>query len=134
MRESEIERYLVEKAKASGAEIRKVNWPGRHGAPDRVLMHNGATIWIEVKATGQKPEPHQLREHERMRRVGQTVLVIDSIEQVDALFTRSSNDCPKCGRGMLLFSSNKEKICNDCRTVYDWPLNPGQMPLVRATR
>lgn len=92
-RESHIEAYLVKCAKAAGGEVRKVQWIGRSGAPDRVVMlpeccreHPGGTIWVELKAPGKKPEPHQLREHERMRRVGQRVEVIDSYEGVDALF------------------------------------------------
>jgi len=137
MRESIIEGYLVERALLAGAEIRKVKWLGRRAAPDRCIMFKGATVWVETKSTGKKPDPHQLREHERMRRAGQTVIVIDSIEEVDHLFEmfkKTSNDCPECGRGMLLFSSHKEKICNDCRIVYEWNLNPGQQPLIKHQR
>jgi hypothetical protein len=43
------------------------------------------TVWVELKATGKVAEPHQYREHNRMRAVGQRVVVIDSIEGVDAL-------------------------------------------------
>lgn len=89
-RESHIEAYLVKCAKAAGGEVRKVQWVGRSSAPDRVVMQDTSrrpsTIWVELKAPGKKPEPHQLREHERMRRVGQRVEVIDSYEGVDALF------------------------------------------------
>ncbi len=113
MRESEIESYLVERVKALGGEVRKVKWIGRRGAPDRLVMlpalripprHANApvtateirkamesvlsparvsTIWIELKAPGEKPKPHQAREHERMRRMGQQVEVVDSFERVD---------------------------------------------------
>lgn len=99
MRESVIEAYLVARVKALGGEVRKVNWIGRRGAPDRLVMlpaydtkvpggrieHDDQTIWVELKAPGEKPEPHQLREHERMRRMGQRVEVIDSIESVQKL-------------------------------------------------
>lgn len=96
MRESEIEKYLVRRVKELGGEVRKVQWVGRRGAPDRLVMlpltplsagkpHEGRTIWVELKATGKKPETHQLREHERMRAMGQRVVVIDSIEGVDEL-------------------------------------------------
>lgn len=46
-------------------------------------MFNGKTIWVELKAPGKPVPAHQQREHERMRRVGQTVLVIDSFEGVE---------------------------------------------------
>lgn len=97
MRERDIEKYLVERVKALGGEVRKVQWIGRRGAPDRLVMlpiieeltptpriitH---AIWVELKAPGKTAEPHQLREHERMRLMGQRVEVIDSKECVDAL-------------------------------------------------
>ena len=92
IRESDIEKYLVAKAKEHGGEVRKVKWIGRRGAPDRLLMRpyrvGGAwtTIWVELKAPGKKPDAHQAREHARMWRMDQIVVVIDSIEGVDALF------------------------------------------------
>lgn len=93
MRESEIEKYLVKRVKELGGEVRKVKWIGRRGAPDRLVMlpHivNGCitagTVWVELKATGKKAEPHQLREHKRMQAMGQYVVVVDSKEGVDAL-------------------------------------------------
>lgn len=102
-RERDIERHLVKRVKALGGEVRKVQWIGRRGAPDRLVMlparswvdvvfnvpRNKAkpptSYWIELKAPGVKPETHQLREHERMRAMGQRVVVIDSIDGVDEL-------------------------------------------------
>lgn len=94
--ERDIEKRLVQRAKELGGEVRKVKWIGRSGAPDRLLMLpytvNGdgrmnlpKTIWVELKAPGKKPEPHQLREHARMRKMGQRVEVIDSYEQIEEL-------------------------------------------------
>ena len=123
MRESQIEKYLVAQVKALGGEVRKVQWIGRRGAPDRLVMLPGwrymyadaeritateikeawdslgqpplpNTIWVELK----NPEtiktfpanPHerqQHREHERMRAMGQRVVVIGTIEQVDELLS-----------------------------------------------
>lgn len=96
MRESVIEKHLVKRVKELGGEVRKVSWIGRRGAPDRLVMlpltplsagkpHEGRAIWVELKATGEKPEPHQEREHKRMRAMGQRVVVIDSIEGVEEL-------------------------------------------------
>lgn len=87
MRESTIENYLVERVKALGGEVRKVKWIGRHGAPDRVAMLPGLLMWIELKAPGEKAKPHQVREHQRMRAMGQMVAVIDSMELVDEFFS-----------------------------------------------
>lgn len=86
MRESEIERYLVAAVERAGGEVRKVKWIGRRGAPDRLVMHlRAGRLWVELKAPGEVPETHQLREHDRMRRMGQRVLVIDNKHQVDEL-------------------------------------------------
>lgn len=94
LRESDIEKYLVKQVKAAGGECRKIQFIGRPGAPDRLVMlpydafdmRNRATIWVELKAPGKKAEPHQLREHARMRKMGQRVVVIDSYEQIEELF------------------------------------------------
>ena len=93
MRESTIEKALKDRAKALGGECRKVAWVGRSGAPDRLVMlpfkpfHDMVRAqWVELKAPGKKPESHQLREHERMRAMGQRVLVIDSLELIDRYF------------------------------------------------
>ena len=123
--EAKIEKYLCDRVKMLGGEVRKVKWIGRRGAPDRLVMlpvaescggspgleHRGwevgevtgcvycpkcgalrtdcvpqsATIWVELKAPGKDPEPHQAREHKRMRDMGQRVEVIDSMEGVDNL-------------------------------------------------
>jgi len=85
VRERDVERYLVRRVRATGGEIRKVQWLGRRGAPDRLVMLPGRGIWVELKAPGTPLKKHQKREHERMRRMGQTVLVIDSLAGVDQL-------------------------------------------------
>ncbi len=99
MKERDIERHLVQRVKALGGEVRKVEWIGRRGAPDRLVMHpwgvrlaDGRRVddkhtWVELKAPGVKPEAYQLREHERMRKMGQRVVVIDSIEGVEELLS-----------------------------------------------
>ncbi len=87
MRERDIERALVRRVKAAGGEVRKVAWPGRRGAPDRLVMFPGVLVWVELKRPGAKPRIQQLLEHERMRRMGQTVLVVDSLEAIDEVLT-----------------------------------------------
>jgi hypothetical protein len=98
MRESTIEKHLVKRVKELGGEVRKVQWIGRRGAPDRLVMlpykwHGpaayfvGRCFWVELKAPGVKAEGYQLREHARMRAQGQLVVVIDSIEGVEELLS-----------------------------------------------
>ena len=84
MREKFIEAYLVKRVKALGGEGRKLEWVARRGAPDRlVMLPERAPFWVELKAPGVKPEPHQEREHQRMRGLNCEVHVVDSFERVD---------------------------------------------------
>lgn len=86
--ERDIEDYLVRQARQLGGEVRKLRWIGRRGAPDRVVFLPGSRLyWVELKAPGEQAEPHQAREHTRMRSMGQIVLVIDSLAAIDALLT-----------------------------------------------
>ena len=86
--EAKVETYLVHEVIKRGGEIRKLEWIGRSGAPDRVAMLQGLTIWVECKATGEELQPHQAREIKKMRERGQWVAVVDSIESVDLLMQR----------------------------------------------
>lgn len=108
LKERDIEHYLCRRVKAVGGEVRKVTWLGRDGAPDRVVMlphrglilgeggrfqgyeHDPATIWVEVKNPetiktfpANAHERKQFREHQRMRALGQCVVVVGTFEQVD---------------------------------------------------
>ncbi len=112
MRESTVEEYLVARVKALRGEIRKVQWPGRQKAPDRVVMlrphtlkgpgglllnRDPRTIWVELKRPdtiltfpANAHERAQAREHKAMREAGQIVLVLGTKEQIDKEFP-----CPK---------------------------------------
>ena len=68
-----------------GGEVRKVRFIGRRGAPDRLVMLPGRTVWVELKAPGKVAAPHQVREHQRMRRMGQRVEVIDSLRGIEVM-------------------------------------------------
>ena len=103
--EGEVQAYGAEQLKKHGCLVRKISYEGRRGCPDQLVLvperrhvtfHRPAVktavilgagvLFIEYKkAPNIEPEPHQLREHERMRAVGADVRVIGSKEQVDAL-------------------------------------------------
>lgn len=86
MRERDIEEYLVKRVRAMRGEVRKAEWIGRVGAPDRRVMLPGRPpVWVELKAPGKAPTAQQIREHNRMRRLGELVEVIDSLAGVEAL-------------------------------------------------
>ena len=93
IRERDIKAYLLARVKALDGEARKVRWEGRRGAPDWRVMaprrwlanipYMQTCFWAELKAPGEKCEPHQLREHARMRKFGEVVYVFDSFQSVD---------------------------------------------------
>lgn len=90
MRESLVEAYLVRRIKALGGMADKFVSPGKRSAPDRlVILPDNQIIFVELKAKGKKPTENQLRDHERRRALGCTVLVLDSKEAVNDAFPLS---------------------------------------------
>lgn len=107
MRESTVETHLRKRATAAGALVRKMIWPGHRGAPDRIVIWKSPSLaihekdtfqglivnrpalvdFVELKAPGKKPDPHQEREHAKLRAAGCMVIVLDSIEAVDLYIT-----------------------------------------------
>jgi hypothetical protein len=79
---------LIEKTLA--AEITKLGgWSFKlpcvyvSGLPDRLcLLPGGVIFFAELKSTGKKPTAVQKLIHEKIRRLGFEVYVIDSIEQL----------------------------------------------------
>ncbi|MBC8950217.1 VRR-NUC domain-containing protein [Xenorhabdus sp. TS4] len=79
IRENVIERHLVNEVKKAGGIAYKFVSPGRRGVPDRIcILPSGRVVFVECKAPDEKPRPDQLREHERLRALGQEVVVLDS--------------------------------------------------------
>ena len=48
-----------------------------------VVMPEGRVFFVELKAPGELPEPHQLRRHKELRMCGCLVLVLDSTTAID---------------------------------------------------
>ena len=89
MRESEIEKKLVAKAKARGGMAAKFVSPGMNGMPDRiVLLPNGRMGLVELKAPGRKPRLLQELRMRQLRRLGFLVAVVDCAEQIDFVLRR----------------------------------------------
>ena len=84
MRESRIEDYFVRQVELAGGDTRKVEWIGRRGAPDRLVLWPGRINWVELKKPlTPQAQDYQKREHDRLRAAGQVVLVLATIEQID---------------------------------------------------
>ncbi|EDV1712480.1 VRR-NUC domain-containing protein [Salmonella enterica subsp. enterica serovar Enteritidis] len=85
--EGRVQKYAKERLEAIGGLVRKLSYEGRSGAPDLLVILPGGIIWfVEIKKDeNTKPDPHQLREHERMCKRGANVFVVGSKKQVDKL-------------------------------------------------
>lgn len=97
-----VQTYAQEQLKKRGCLVRKISYEGRRGCPDLLVLvpthiyqydldgwpvfQDASTIFIEIKKDEQtNPDPHQQREHERMRAVGADVRTIGSKAQIDEL-------------------------------------------------
>jgi len=85
VRESKIEKYLVQKVVEAGGVTRKLKWIGRNDAPDRFIVMQGVTVLAEVKAPGLLPRASQKSEIKKLRNAGANVVVIDCYKAVDDL-------------------------------------------------
>lgn len=74
--ESAIQKKLVDGLAAQGWWVQKVVGQSRNGLPDLVAIHNGETLWIEVKRDNGKLSRFQTLEIANMTMNGAKVLVI----------------------------------------------------------
>lgn len=83
MLESKVKSHLFNRVKEQGGIIRNVKWIGRIHCPDTRVMLPWICAWVETKRPGKDARKGQAREHERMRKYGEVVEVLDTIEKVD---------------------------------------------------
>lgn len=91
MQERYIERKSVAWAKSRGWLVRKLQWIGHNGAPDRFFAKARRIVLIEFKQKGKKPTGLQAKEIENLRAAGVEVHVCDDIETVKAILEGESN-------------------------------------------
>ena len=86
MLEKDVEAHLVEGVKRLGGVAYKFTSPGRRNVPDRIcVLPGGRIVFVELKAPGKKPTAGQAREHQRLRDLGQEVVVCDNVIDVMVL-------------------------------------------------
>ncbi|REK69327.1 VRR-NUC domain-containing protein [Paenibacillus paeoniae] len=84
MRESTLERKLVREVKSIGGLAPKWTSPGNRGVPDRlVILPNGQTIYVEMKAPGKPLEPLQRKWQKDLLALGHRHYKIDSEADID---------------------------------------------------
>ena len=84
--EKAIERYLTDPVRDMGGVCLKYSNPGMAGYPDRVcLLPGGVTVWIELKSRDGRLSGIQRIRIAGMRRMGHTVCVCKSKEDIDSV-------------------------------------------------
>lgn len=81
-----IQDPVTEYARERGWLARRMKYLGRNGCPDSWFFRKGRIIIIEFKAPKKRPNLQQSREHDRLRKVGFEVFVIDDYEKGCRLF------------------------------------------------
>ena len=95
MREREIEKYLVDMARAQGGMALKFVSPGCTGVPDRVVILPGGRVgFLELKAPGMKPRKEQVHRIRQLWALGCCADVADSREAVDLYLAGLSTGVP----------------------------------------
>lgn len=83
MRESTVERRLVEEVIRRGGSAYKFISPGCDGVPDRiVLFPEGKIAFVELKAPGKVLRPLQQKRKKDFEELGQRVFVVDKVEMI----------------------------------------------------
>lgn len=81
-----VERKLVELCKLNGGMCIKLLSFHINGLPDRMcLFWPAKVVFVELKTTKQKARPLQVAMHNKLRKLGFRVEVIDTVEQVENL-------------------------------------------------
>lgn len=92
VRESVIEEYLRNRCDQLGYLCYKFKAPSNAGVPDRIVIGNGHTVFVELKRPGEKPRKLQVAQIRRMREAGATVFVADTTELVDEVLQYVAKD------------------------------------------
>lgn len=85
--EKEIERYLVNRVKQFGGKALKMVPEFESGVPDRLVVLNGQTVFVELKAPGKQPRKLQVLFMQELEKAGAKTVVLDSREGVEQLIS-----------------------------------------------
>lgn len=88
MKEKDIEKRLVNGVKFLGGRCYKWVSPGNSGVPDRIVLLNGETIFVELKREEGVVSPIQERQIQRIARTGNQVEVIFGESGVESFLRR----------------------------------------------
>lgn len=83
--EGNLEAYFKREAEKRNLYLRKVQWPGRRGAPDRMLAAYGRIMFVELKNPNGNGSlsPLQVYEIHQMQQAGIEVRVANTKDEID---------------------------------------------------
>jgi hypothetical protein len=82
-----VEKYFLKRSTALGFMCLKFTAPGTAGVPDRIIIRDGRTVFVELKAPGEGPRRLQREVIKDLRSHGALVYLADTKELVDELLT-----------------------------------------------
>lgn len=86
MRENKIESAFVKATKKRGGLCLKFISPSMAGVPDRlVLLPDGHSAFVEMKAPGKHPRPLQINRINQLRQLGFLVYCCDNLNQIGGI-------------------------------------------------
>lgn len=78
--EKDVEKQVVDYAKATGWFTTKIVSPGTDGMPDRLFIHDGTHLWAEMKREGEDARLKQQYRMKQMRDHGAICFVWDEFK------------------------------------------------------
>lgn len=96
MIENTVETYLVDQCRKNNYLCYKFVSPSQNGVPDRIIIGNGFTIFIELKRPSKNQlDPLQEVICQKMRDSGAIVIMINTKDKVDLLIKLIKNKSKK---------------------------------------
>lgn len=95
--ESKIEKKLKKEIELIGGKALKFISPGMSGVPDRIILISAKTIFVELKAPGEKLRPIQEYRAKELRALGFRVECIDSMDKVEVFINNIKKELAERG-------------------------------------
>lgn len=81
MKESKIEKQIVDHAKSLGWHVLKFVSPSKRGVPDRIFFKSGIVLFMEIKKEGEPPRRQQIKRLKELNDQNIPAFVVDDIDQ-----------------------------------------------------
>lgn len=84
-KESSLESYLIKLCKENNILCYKFTSPGQSGVPDRILIHRGQVIFLELKRPGGKTQDLQDYHIDLINQAGGLALMADNKSKINQI-------------------------------------------------